>query len=281
MDQTLGPGNIVLVILGALGFYGLVHYFVRRKNKEQKVNWTPLEAIGITLVIYFASQLAAAIGIGLVGAMAGIDSNQLSQKLETSAGWQFAFILLVETISIAALYWFMKRRKTSWQSIGWVKPKLRDIPYALAGFGIYFVTYAFIVYSLIKAYLPQVDTDQAQQLGFSTNSGGIDLIYIFLALVILPPLVEEILVRGFLFTGLKARMTLLPAALVTSLVFAAAHLQWGSGAPLLWTAAADTFVLSMVLVYLRHRSGSLWPGIGVHFIKNGLAFLALFIFKVT
>ena len=281
MAELLHAQNIVLVILGARGFYGLVHYFVRRKNVEKKVNWTPLEAIAITLVIYFASQIAAGIGTAIIASIAGIDTHELGDKLEASAVLQFVYVGLVEVLSLWALQQFMRRRNTSWRSIGWVKPKLRDIGYALAGFGVYFVTYAFVVYSLIKAYLPQIDTKQAQELGFSKASTGTDLIYIFLALVILPPLVEEILVRGFLFTGLKARLNLLPAALVTSFVFASAHLQAGSGKPLLWTAAADTFVLSMVLVYLRHRTGSLWPGIGVHFIKNGLAFVALFIFKVT
>ena len=87
------------------------------------------------------------------------------------------------------------------------------------------------------------------------------------------------MVRGFLFTGLTQKMNVVLAAIVTSIIFAAAHLQWGSGAPLLWAAAADTFTLSMVLVWLRHKTGSLWPGIGVHFIKNGIAFLALFVFK--
>ncbi len=273
--------NIVLIILGALGFYGFVHYFERRKKVSKAVNWTPLEAIAITLFIYFVSQIIAGFGIGLAGSLAGMSSAELTQKLDTSAGFQFFFILIVEAVSIAILYWFMRRRKTSWRSIGWIRPKPKDALYAVAGFGVYFVTYILIVYSLIKTFLPQIDTNQTQELGFSASTGGINLVYVFLALVILPPLVEEILVRGFLFTGLKARMALLPAALVTSLVFASAHLQWGSGKPLLWTAAADTFVLSMVLVYLRYRTGSLWPGIGLHFIKNGIAFLALFIFKVT
>lgn len=275
------PQSIVLLLLGALGFYGLVHYFLPRNNKDKGVNWTPLEAVSITLLIYFASQIMAGIVIGLVAGLAGLDNELEVSNLESSAVFQFSIRLLFGVFSIGLLHWFMKRRRTAWQAIGWVRPRLRDVGYALAGFGVYFLTYALIVYSLIQTYLPQVDTKQPQELGFNTSAGGIDLVYIFLALVILPPLVEEILVRGFLFTGLKSRLALLPAALVTSLVFAAAHLQAGSGKPLLWTAAADTFVLSMVLVFIRHKTGSLWPGIGVHFIKNGIAFLALFIFKVT
>jgi membrane protease YdiL (CAAX protease family) len=273
--------SIALTVLGVISLYGFVRFFVRRKSDGEEVNWTPLESIGVTLAIYFVSQLVAALAIGMIGGASGLDSDQLSAKLENSAGYQFAFVLFIEAFSIGMLYLFLKRRQTTWRAIGWVKPRFRDIGYALGGFAAYFAVYALVVYNLLTTYFPQIDTEQAQDLGFSKSTAGPELIFVFLSLVILPPLVEEILVRGFLFTGLRTKLPAIYAAIAASLVFAAAHLQWGSGQPLLWTAAADTFVLSMVLIALRHKTGSLWPGIGVHFIKNGLAFLALFIFKVS
>lgn len=277
------PELAVSSVLGGLGIYGLVRYFLKRTTKEgETVNWTPLEAVGITVAIYFVSQLLASLAAGIFAGFVGWDSEQLSNELEAAPGLQFLFIFSIEALTVFLLYKFMKRRKTPWKAIGWVPPKLRDVGYMLAGFGAYFAIYAYIVHTAVQLLFPQVDTDQPQQLGFDTaTAAGPDLIFIFLSLVILPPLVEEILVRGFLFTGLKQKMNLISAALITSVIFAAAHLQWGSDAPLLWTAAADTFTLSMILVYLRHKTGSLWPGIGVHFIKNGIAFLALFVFKVT
>jgi sodium transport system permease protein len=275
------PQSVAVTVLSALGLFGAFCYFRSRLQKsDEKVNWTPLEAVGITIAIYFTSQIVVALGIGAFGSLFGWDSAELSDNLEGTIP-QFIYILCVEALTVGLLYYFMKRRKTPWSAIGFVKPKLTDIAYALAGFGVYFVGYAFIVSSLVQKYLPQVDTNQRQDLGFDTSVAGPELIFIFLSLVILPPLVEEILVRGFLFTGLRNKLPLMSAAIVTSIVFATAHLQWGSDAPLLWSAAIDTFVLSMVLVYVRHRSGSLWPGIGIHFLKNGIAFLALFVFKVV
>jgi membrane protease YdiL (CAAX protease family) len=277
----LSPESIAQPILIALTVFGVLSFVKRSSKQEAKVvNWSPSEAISVTVAIYFISQFVIALGLSMIVSITNMNEADIEQVFESSPAGQFGYILALEAITIGLLYLFMRRRKTPWALIGWVKPKVKDIWYALTGFGIYFVVYAVIVAQIVEQYLP-IDTNQKQELGFSTSTAGPELIFIFLSLVILPPLIEEILVRGFLFTGLKTKLSFIPAAIITSIIFGAAHLQWGGDAPLLWTAAIDTFVLSMVLVYLRHRSGSLWPGIGLHFIKNGIAFLALFVFKVV
>lgn len=281
VNFELTPATVASTVLLALTVFGALRFFVKRKKADgELVNWSPLEALAITVGIYFMTQLLVGVGVGIYASSSGLTEEQLASQLDGSALGQFLFILGIEILTLAALVIFLRRRKTPWSAIGWIKPRWKDLGYAIAGFGVYFVTYAFIVASLVENYLP-VDTEQRQELGFDTSTVGPELVLIFMSLVIIPPLVEEIVVRGFLFTGLRNKLSIWPAAIVTSIVFGAAHLQWGSNAPLLWTAAIDTFMLSMILVYLRHKTGSLWPGIGVHFIKNGIAFLALFIFKVT
>src|SRR5262249_37045858 len=109
---------------------------------------------------------------------------------------------------------------------------------------------------------------------------GSALWLVFISLVILPPITEEIMIRGFLFTGLRSKLSLIKAGLITSVLFAIPHLQPGSGQPLLWMAGVDTFILSLILVYLREKTGSLAASIGVHAIKNFVAFLALFVVKI-
>ena len=99
----------------------------------------------------------------------------------------------------------------------------------------------------------------------------------FVSLVVLPPLAEETVFRGFVYTGIRRRFPFLLSAVITSVLFAIPHLQFGEGAPLLWVAALDTFVLSLVLCYVRERTNSLWPGILIHALKNGIAFVALFL----
>ena len=104
----------------------------------------------------------------------------------------------------------------------------------------------------------------------------------FISLVVLPPIVEEILVRGFLYTSLRKYLPRIWAVIIASALFAAAHLPEGnSGAGLLWVAAVDTFILSAVLIYLREKTDKLWASMMVHGMKNGIAFLSLFVFRVV
>ena len=58
-------------------------------------------------------------------------------------------------------------------------------------------------------------------------------------------------------------------------------MEFGSGQPLLWVAALDTFTLSMVLCYLRQETDSLWPGILLHALKNCIAFITLFVLHAS
>ena len=71
-----------------------------------------------------------------------------------------------------------------------------------------------------------------------------------------------------------------PGTLVTSVIFGALHTLTGKDG-LLWIAAIDTFALSLVLCYLREKTGNLYASMGVHAIKNGIAFLALFVLHLS
>jgi membrane protease YdiL (CAAX protease family) len=139
------------------------------------------------------------------------------------------------------------------------------------------VGYAVLL-ALASTLAPDLNVNQQQDIGFQRVSGTGQLVVTFLSLVVLPPLAEETLFRGFLFTTFRRRMSFLLATLLTSTLFAIPHLLESQGSQgLLWVAGIDTFVLSLVLCVLRERSNSLWPGILLHGLKNGIAFVSLFV----
>lgn len=237
----------------------------------------PASAVLVTLGAFFGSQLLAGLIAGLFIALTNRSADDAERLLTDSTLGRFAFFVLVQSITAGLIFWFMKRRNISLSSIGLGRlPKGSDFGYALVTFGIYFVLAAMVL-AIVNYVLPVVDLEQKQQIGFENATSPAALSLVFITLVILPPLVEEIMIRGFLYSGLRRRFTKLVAALVASLIFAAAHLQLGTGVPPLYVAAVDTFVLSMVLIILRERTGSLWSGIFVHALKNGLAFTVLFV----
>lgn len=89
------------------------------------------------------------------------------------------------------------------------------------------------------------------------------LVPTLLVLAVLAPLVEELVFRGLLYGWVAGRWGGLPALLVSSLAFAAAHYE-----PAHIVLVAP---LGLWFGWLRWRTGSLLPSIVAHTINNGLA----------
>jgi membrane protease YdiL (CAAX protease family) len=236
--------------------------------------YSPLATVSITIFIYLAALFYAAILISIPPLFMHWSSAQATAWLHNNVWVTFTFVAMLECLTLWLVYLFLKGRNVSFRYIGLNKPKVKYIAYALIGFAAYFVL--FIVGRIAaKALAPGLDLEQKQEIGFNTTTQGASLLPVFLSLVILPPITEEIVARGFLFGGLRTKLSFVTAAIITSTLFAAAHLGEAKNG-LLWIAAIDTFILSLVLCYLREKTSSLWPSIYIHMLKNGLAFIVLF-----
>lgn len=241
------------------------------------VPWRPWLGVLFIVFVYYASQIFAGILISIYPELRHWSQGQALDWLNESVGAQFVFILLAEAASIGALYLFLKHYKLGFSSIGLKKPRWNDVGLGLLAVPVYFLFYLLTV-GVVSHFVPSLDINQEQQIGFDNVYGALPLLMTFVSLVILPPLVEEIMVRGFLYSTLKKALPTVVAVVATSLIFASAHLPEGGAAGPLYIAALDTFVLSLVLIYLREKTGSLWASITLHACKNGVAFLALFVF---
>jgi membrane protease YdiL (CAAX protease family) len=226
--------------------------------------WGPWVAVVYALAIYILAQATAT--------MLLVSHDWLTQSISA----QFWYVLMAEALTFAAIWWFVKHRGAKLQDIGWHNLRGKDIGYAVLGFIVYFAAYAFVLGAVMHLF-PSFNVDQKQDLGFSNPATNGGMLMTFISLVVLPPLIEETVFRGFVYGGLRSRLKPIFSALITSAVFASLHLEFGNGGPLVWVAALDTFTLSLVLCYLREKTDSLWPGILVHALKNGLAFVSLFV----
>jgi membrane protease YdiL (CAAX protease family) len=248
---------------------------VKEDLAEDPVFWRPITTVLMVISVFFFAQIIASVLIAIYPALKGWGAEQTKMWLQTSTS-QFLLIAFIES-SIVLLVWFLLHvKKIKLKVIGLKKPKPLDIAYAMIGFMAYFMIYVALAAFVAKLF-PHIDFGQKQQIGFEAAKHSKDLVLVFLSLVVLPPVVEEILCRGFLYTGLRTKYSVWKAGLITSFLFGLAHLQIGSGAPLLWVAAIDTFTLSLVLVYLREKTGGLGAPILLHMLKNSVAFYVLFV----
>lgn len=242
----------------------------------------PFSAMIVTFLAYLGSQIAALLLLATVyGLITGQNSEEMLERFTNSTTGQFLFVVLAQLFVLAIVYWFIRHRKLKLKEFGLGRgPKISDLGYAaLFAVGYFIVT--LLVLQLVDTYIPAINVEQEQKIGFESAAGTLQLGFVFIALVIVVPIVEEVLVRGFLYSGLRRKLSRITSALVASVLFGVAHLQLGSGELPLYVVAIDTFILSMFLIALREKTGSLWAGILVHALKNGIAFLALFVFHVA
>jgi membrane protease YdiL (CAAX protease family) len=240
------------------------------------ITWSPLTAVIVAVVIFLAAQLIAVGALSIYPALRHWPGAMGQDWLTNSVVGQFFFVVVAEGLTVLLLWLFMHWRKAPFRVLGFARPKLEDIAYALIGLVIYFPALIAAV-ALLHNFIPHFNINQSQQVGFQSGAHGSQLILVFVSLVVLPPLVEELMFRGFLFTSLRKKLPFVIAGLVTSLIFAAPHLLESGSGGLLWIAGVDTFILSLTLVWLREKTGRLYAGIGLHALKNGIAFAALFL----
>ncbi|MGH8113319.1 MAG: lysostaphin resistance A-like protein [Rhodanobacteraceae bacterium] len=92
--------------------------------------------------------------------------------------------------------------------------------------------------------------------------------------VCVAPVIEELVFRGVLLSGLASRMRVGWAVLLSALIFGCAHLPDFQFA---WYPVPALVLLGLALGWLRVYTHSLWPSITLHATNNFIAMLAWFI----
>ena len=239
---------------------------------------------------YVASNL---ILIGVLTLLKQFNITLDSYMNEAAANTLLSVLIYVLTlfIAIALPYYTRFKIRTSLEQMGLTRlVTWTDIGLAPVFFILYIVT-SLTLLSIITSVFPGFPIDQAQDVGFKALGSRMDNLLAFVTLVVCAPIAEEALFRGYLYGKLrevvppvvfknrfvsskiservKSFSPGLIAAIVTSLLFGVAHLQWNVG--------LDVFVLSMFLCGLRGITGTIWAGILVHMIKNGIAYYMMFV----
>ena len=244
----------------------------KRKSKRRKVILTIIELVLLTAWVLLALEISKQIMYGamlLLTDVFGVTLN-VNATLETVLSAIVYVIDLVITLGVPALIFCEKPTRDSLGLRGlftWT-----DIGMGVIGFILSMIA-ALIVTAIAAAIFPWIDMEQAQEVGYDNISGFKDMMMAFLALVVIAPVAEEIVFRGWLYGRLRRHTWAIPAILLTSVAFGAAHGQWNVG--------ITVGVMSVFMCLIREMTGTVYGGIIVHMLKNGLAFYMLFIYGIN
>jgi membrane protease YdiL (CAAX protease family) len=174
---------------------------------------------------------------------------------------QSAGVILAEMLYLLPVVAIFVWRRVPWNRIGFGR---FDAITMGMGCGLLIAAYIFIILHNLLLMALGVDTQGEEILKLFSELKS--PVWFFLVGVVIAPIVEEIFFRGFLFQGFRQRYGWVAAMLISSFIFAAAHLD-----PV---AFIPTFILGAVMAYVYHRSNSVWPGIILHFLVNAFAMCA-------
>lgn len=217
-------------------------------------------------IAFIASQFIVS-GLLWLVVQSGFDMSQLGSQAVVQTVFSAAVYAMTLAITFGAPYLLEKR--VSLETLGlkrlmsWV-----DIGLAPLGYIAYIITLV-VALALITQFIPGFQADQAQDVGFKGITNQVGYMLAFATLVVVAPIAEEVLFRGYLYGKLRRHVPIWASIVATSALFALVHGQWN--------VAVDTFVLSLFLCGLRELTGSIWAGILVHMIKNAIAFYILFL----
>ena len=233
-------------------------------KKSSRIN--PYIVLIMTFLLFIGPQILVVIFLSIINLVSpGLEIAETLQSSNRPVSFTFGVYAASEVLTLAAMWLVFKKANIRLDSLG--LDKIKTLFWAVPAF----FAYLFISASMAKAsslFFTKEVLEKEQDLGFSDATASWEIALAFIALVIIAPIVEELLFRGFLFKQLRKSWPFWISAIVSSLLFGLAHLQINVG--------IDTFALALVLAFLYEKTSSIVSSIGLHMLKNLIAFTFLF-----
>ena len=238
-----------------------------KKDEKYKKRMTIVWALAITVwvgVAFFAAQVIVFTIAQLCVKWAGWSVNEnMAQTICMVISYALALLILA---AVAKKFFGVRISRDGLGLRGlptWTDILLSPVGYIVSLLG------AVAVMFVMQLFLPAIDWTQTQDVGFNNVVSSADRMVTFVALVILAPLMEELIFRGYLYGRLRSKMSALPAIILVSVLFGFMHGQWNVG--------IVVGVMSVILCIAREMTGTIYAGILMHMIRNGVAFYMLYV----
>ncbi len=177
-------------------------------------------------------------------------------------GVAITLVIFVSTpVQVGLLMLFAQRTGFSAADyLGWVVPRRSEVM-----FGVVAVVALILVANAVSWLIGRGLVTQFQSDIFHTAgaAGFMPLVLLWLAVVVLTPIGEETLFRGFLFRGwLKQPRDAWPVIVVTALIWALVHVQYD------WYVTGQVFVFGLLLGWMRWATHSTLLTVVLHGLIN-------------
>ena len=214
--------------------------------------WGLVATLGLAVLAFGFGQ---AVGVGALAVVNG--SDPLLTGYDGSA--VAVFLLVGNPVQSVTLV--LAARMTGediFAYFGLDVPRWRDVTIAVAGLAVVILVGDALTWAFGRELVPQFQL----QIHRSAQAGGA-LISLWFALIVVAPIGEELLFRGFLFRGLvREPRDALPGILAIALIWSLLHIQYD------WFGAALVFAIGVLLGYVRLYSGSTTLVILLHMLLN-------------
>jgi ABC-2 type transport system permease protein/sodium transport system permease protein len=132
-----------------------------------------------------------------------------------------------------------------------------------------------IAYEVVKLFaeigIGPIDLERTEELERAKNEfARIPLWLVWLTSALVPAFAEEYFFRGYVLSSFRGRVSRSRAVVFSGLIFGLFHVV--SGSHLTLERFMPTVLLGLFLGWVAIRTGSLWPGVFLHAIHNGLLF---------
>lgn len=228
--------------------------------------WDFMETLFVVLVAYgvhiVAGQIILTVILSIPSTMKGLSSDQID-VLWKQQNWQSAGIIASAPAAIAVLWIAIRkagREFTEYLALSW--PRRSELMIALS------VTVLIYFLEGLLAYLV-VGGEESSTTAYAVGGGAGGLLLMLVAGCIAAPVVEELVVRGFMFRGWSQTfLGPIGTIVLTSILWSLVH-------PYNWLGRLDVFLDGLALGYFRWRTNSTWLAVIMHSSLNTAIFFTM------
>ena len=163
------------------------------------VPWRVKDALAVFILSWVGLPILIILVLRALASTNAASANFLHSLAGGGITANFVLVLVDAVLGLLLVGLYLRRYRLGWSAVGWRPFNVgRALFYLLMAILIFFIAVAAL-YALVSFIFPHFNANQTQVNDFTKASSTGSKRLSFLALVIIPPFIEETVFRGFIF----------------------------------------------------------------------------------